>query len=190
MIAEMSRGVLFDADTFQLVVSVTIVTLALTPYLISFGPWLAARMRTRQAAPSAASAAVTEGHVVVVGYGPTGEAVARRLEAGGFTVHAVDLNRRLCERGALDGHTAHMGDATHPEVLEHAGVGSIHRGRGKRGPTRMDRAAVWSTYARSPRAPASSSERVSTDIARCWRRPAQTPWSMKKSRWAVLWRTS
>jgi CPA2 family monovalent cation:H+ antiporter-2 len=122
VIAEMSRGVLLDHETFQLVVSVTIVTLALTPYLISFGPWLAARMRTRRSSVSDASAAVIEGHVVVVGYGPTGEAVVRRLEDVGFSVHVVDLNRGLVDRAALDGHTAHVGDAAHPEVLEHAGV--------------------------------------------------------------------
>ena len=44
VLAERSRGVILDEQTLQLVVSVTIFTLALTPYLIQWGPRLAARL--------------------------------------------------------------------------------------------------------------------------------------------------
>ena len=123
VLAEMTRGSVLDDETFQLVVSVTIATLALTPYLISFGPWLAARLGAARAGGADAPAATAAtGHVLVIGYGPTGEAVGRRLQDAGREIHVVDLNRRLVERAQAHGHVAHLGDATHPEVLEHAAV--------------------------------------------------------------------
>ncbi len=127
VLAEMSRGTILDAGTLQLVVSVTIATLALTPYLIQWGPKLATRLAGGSMARGAASDAEStegqvEGHVVVVGYGPTGEAVGRRLQGTGLDVYVVDLNPRLVQRARSHGLHAHLGDATHPDVLEHVSV--------------------------------------------------------------------
>ena len=123
VLADMTRGSVLDEETFQVVVSVTIATLALTPYLVTFGPWLAARLgAARGARKDVTTATPAAMHVLVVGYGPTGEAVGRRLRDAGREVHVVDLNRRLVERAQAHGHVAHLGDATHPEVLEHAAV--------------------------------------------------------------------
>lgn len=122
VLAGMTRGSVLDEETFQLVVSVTIATLALTPYLLTFGPWLAARLGAARASSDALSPMPAAGHIIVVGYGPTGEAVGRRLHGAGFDVHVVDLNHRLVEQARAHGLTGHLGDATHPEVLEHAGV--------------------------------------------------------------------
>ena len=123
VLAEMSRGTILDGETLQLVVSVTIATLALTPYLMVWGPKLAARLVGRAGAPPEdATGGPAHGHVIVVGYGPTGEAVGRRLERAGLEVHVVDLNPRLVERARAHGLHAHLGDATHPDVLEHLSV--------------------------------------------------------------------
>lgn len=123
VIAEMSRGTILDDDVFQLVVSVTIATLVLTPYLMSFGPWLAERAaRWRGTKSYAPAASALEGHVVLVGYGPTGEAVGHRVHDAGFDVHVIDLNPSLVARAKADGLDAHLGDATQPDVLEHVNV--------------------------------------------------------------------
>ncbi len=122
VLAGLTRGSVLDEETFQLVVSVTIATLALTPYLLTFGPWLAARVRAAGADSGTLPPTPAAGHIVVVGYGPTGEAVGRRLHGTGYDVHVVDLNHRLVARARAHGLTGHLGDATHPEVLEHAAV--------------------------------------------------------------------
>lgn len=66
-------------------------------------------------------------HVIVCGYGSTGQFVARDLAAEGLAVVVVD---RATERVSLaeeDGHTALLGDVLDPEVLQEAG---IERARG------------------------------------------------------------
>jgi len=123
VLADMARGTLLDDQTFQLVISVTIVTLALTPYLVTLGPRLAERLLAgRAGAGTAAPAPPAEHHVLVVGYGPTGEAVALHLHEAGWPVHVIDLNHRLVLRAQAHGLRAHFGDASHPDVLEHAAV--------------------------------------------------------------------
>lgn len=66
-------------------------------------------------------------HVIVCGYGSTGQFVARDLGAEGLQVVVVD---RATERVSLaegDGHLALLGDVLDPEVLKEAG---IERARG------------------------------------------------------------
>lgn len=123
VLAEMTRGTILDDTAFQLVISVTIATLALTPYLASLGPWLGTRLiGVARARPPATTDAPAEGHVIIIGYGPTGEAVGRQLKDAGFEIRVVDLNPRLVARARGHGLEAELGDATHPDVLEHAGV--------------------------------------------------------------------
>ena len=186
VLAEMTRGSVLDDETFQLVVSVTIATLALTPYLISFGPWLAARLgAARGRREDAAAATAATGHVLVVGYGPTGEAVGRRLRDAGREVHVVDLNPRLVERAQAHGHVAHLGDATHPEVLEHAAVGAGARDRRDAARPRGGPRDAWSRCARSRRAPACSFAPATTCTGtRCRRRARRSSWT-RRSRWAA-----
>ncbi|GAB4367957.1 MAG: hypothetical protein Kow0062_00770 [Acidobacteriota bacterium] len=123
VLAQTARGSVLDDEGFQLVISVTIATLALTPYLVGLAPRLATVVRRGGTAARADSAAhPAEGHVLVIGWGPTGQAVGRRLRDEGFPVHVIDLNVRLAESARGEGFTAHVGDASHPDVLEHAAV--------------------------------------------------------------------
>jgi CPA2 family monovalent cation:H+ antiporter-2 len=125
VLAELARDSLLSEELFQLVVSVTIVTLALTPYLIAAAPRVGRRVARvtsngRVAASEAGEA--PSGHVLVVGYGPTGQAVADSLVEIVGEVHVIDLNARLLAEARRNGHHPHLGDASHPEVLEHAAV--------------------------------------------------------------------
>jgi len=126
VLAELSRGSLLDEDLFQLVVSITIVTLALTPYLVAGAPRIAARlMRARrepEQASTSESGAPPRGHVIVVGFGPTGQAVAGALIGCVPEVHVVDLNPHLLALARERGYRTHLGDGTHAEVLEHAAI--------------------------------------------------------------------
>lgn len=126
VLAGLARESLFTPDRFQLVVSVTIVTLALTPYLVAAAPriekWGSRRRAGETARGGEADAAAPAGHVIVVGFGPTGEAVASALASHGHDVRVVDLNPRLLAEARRRGYVTYLGDATHPEVLEHAAV--------------------------------------------------------------------
>jgi CPA2 family monovalent cation:H+ antiporter-2 len=59
---------------------------------------------------------------VVVGYGPIGQTLARLLRDGGIQPVIVETNLETTRRVRNEGYRVVYGDATHPEVLEAAGI--------------------------------------------------------------------
>ncbi len=127
------RGVV-SSEVYTLVVSCTIVCLVVTPYIVAASPHVAAWTERRFGAV-AALAARAGGHgsdpaphpaaapdVLVIGFGPAGQAVGRVLARRRHQAAVIDINpasRPVAERM---GHLAHLGDAHLPEILEHAHV--------------------------------------------------------------------
>ncbi len=129
VLAEISRPTLIDAWTFNLVVSSTIVTLFLTPFLTAaagpVGAAAAASLR-RTSLPTADPGETREApaftdHVIVVGFGPAGQEVAAGLTDRDPPV-IVELNPRLASLGRQRGYRVQMGDAGNPAILEHLRV--------------------------------------------------------------------
>ncbi len=58
------------------------------------------------------------GHVVIVGYGRVGAAVAAQLKEAGADFIAVDLNPHRIIEARAAGLPVYFGDATRPEILE------------------------------------------------------------------------
>lgn len=118
-------------DTFALVVSVTIVTLFATPYLVAVGApagrgveHLLRRMGLVKTGfkPDAALNRELTGHIVVVGFGPAGRAVANRMYQSGSTVVVIDLNP-ISIRAARDaGMRAWVGDASNADMLRQVSI--------------------------------------------------------------------
>jgi CPA2 family monovalent cation:H+ antiporter-2 len=103
-------GVISEAS-FRVMLGAAVMSLLITPYLIAAAPALAARLR----GATGKASIQREGAVIVVGYGPAGEAVVARLQEAGLPVTVLDQN------------PAHappilFGDATQPENLLHAGL--------------------------------------------------------------------
>lgn len=131
VLAAAGRGVLFDEELFRLLVSVTIMTMFLTPYLVSGGPRVAQfvvdRLRQvrliRSVAPVRSSEAMDHGRdVVLIGFGPAGQAVGEGLKGICDRVGVIDLNPAIESRAKAYGFRGYVGDATHSDVLEHAGI--------------------------------------------------------------------
>lgn len=136
-----SASELIDADTFALVVSVTLPTLLVTPYLVAYSPDIGAGVervlrRIGLAATPREEARLEEheplrGHVVIVGYGPAGRAVADAVRSvhtdddgadvddGRHRAVIIDLNPQSVLDARAHGIEAYVGDATMPEILEH-----------------------------------------------------------------------
>ena len=120
-------------ETFKLIVSATLVTLILTPYLVMFAPktgeWVAHRLgrhrkpRTESTKRDAHDESNTDHHpprtLLLIGYGPAGQRVAERAKRLGIHVSVLDLHPRNVQLAIAAGYEAHLGDATHGEVLEH-----------------------------------------------------------------------
>lgn len=134
---------LLSETTFRAIVSATIVSLLMTPYLVQFAPVapgvvrrLVARMSRQQAArldapTSNAADSTKEGEglhgqpvsILLIGFGPAGQRVAGELmQAGIRSIAVVDLNHDNLQIAQRFGLETHVGDATQLEVLEHAGI--------------------------------------------------------------------
>jgi len=136
VLAEVARqGQLIDGGLFELIVAATIGTLFLTPYLVATAPHVAravARFSARSPRalhPSDEASLQPDmewsGHIVIVGFGPAGQCVARALEQDHQAlVVVIELNSKSADVARAYGLRTYIGDATSPEVLEHLCVGA------------------------------------------------------------------
>jgi CPA2 family monovalent cation:H+ antiporter-2 len=124
---------LIDDHLFKLMVSTTIATLFLTPYLVAIAP-RAARVIGRMTASGsfeltagdeASRTAAPDGSIVIVGFGPAGQRVAEGLIGEHKSqLVVVELNPRSAAIGRSYNLRTYIGDATRPEVLEHLHIES------------------------------------------------------------------
>jgi len=114
-------------DIYALIVSVTIVSFLVSAIAVPAAPGFgdrAARLfgkRTFDEIALAGSSHRTD--VIVVGFGPTAELAAVPLMESDCRVTVIDLNRDGIRKAIRCGFEGHIGDASSPEVLEHASVG-------------------------------------------------------------------
>jgi len=128
----LSDGVL-DDHIFRLIVSATVATLFLTPYLVTVAPvsgeWVEERLvglgivSAPMQAPSATSGKLA-GHVIIVGFGPAGQRVTEALRAAEIPTVVVELNPRAVALAKRHGVHAEVGDASQEQILEHVQVAS------------------------------------------------------------------
>jgi len=126
-------GQVISAEMFSLVVSITILTLFLTPYLCAFAPtagargerllrkWGLAKLGTHDDASLGRELA---SHIVVVGFGPAGRAVANRMVQSGSTVVVVDLNPTSIKAAREAGMRGVLGDASSSDLLKQVNIHS------------------------------------------------------------------
>jgi len=114
---------LLTPETYQLFLAVAIVSMALTPLLISLAPRLAERLWGR-AAPGAGTPEDTklEDHLVIVGYGISGRLLARAAKAGNIPYVIYDLNPHTVKVEKQRGEPIHFGDLTYEPLMEAAGI--------------------------------------------------------------------
>jgi CPA2 family monovalent cation:H+ antiporter-2 len=117
---------LIGTELFELMVSVIVATLFLTPYLVALAPRLA-RFIERHAPATGDTDGVSEGrsaHVVLVGFGPAGQAVATHLRKEKTPLVLIEWNPLLAQRADAMGIDTIIGDATRTDVLTRASVGT------------------------------------------------------------------
>jgi CPA2 family monovalent cation:H+ antiporter-2 len=110
--------------------SATILSLLISPFLVKYGPWLGKQAEYLlvslgwiQPAPAVKAAIPDRGHFLVIGLGPSGMMTTDMLRHEGANVLAIDINRELVRAARKNGVNSMVGDANHPEVLEHAHAG-------------------------------------------------------------------
>ena len=123
-----TRGLL-NYDGFQLGVSATVLSLMLTPLLIVYAKPIGIAIETGLKAIGFKLSDTMDpeevpcsrsGHVVIAGYGPAGEEVAKTLHLAGIETYVIDLNPKLVEKAREDGSVATIGNCAQRENLDHA----------------------------------------------------------------------
>jgi CPA2 family monovalent cation:H+ antiporter-2 len=100
----------------------TPLAMAVGPRLVggaAYVPWLNRRLDAEP--PSIELPEPPSGHVIVAGYGLTGQRVCRAVRGLGLTYVAVDRNPDKVRAAHAAGDRAVLGDVAHPEVLEELG---------------------------------------------------------------------
>lgn len=126
-----NKGVL-DSGLFDLLLSSAVLMLLLTPYMIQYaepiGHWIAGMIipsRRRRMAldrfEKRTEAKQQKGRVIVVGFGPAGQAVCAALKSRNIPYFILEMNYRTVSSCRVH-EPIEIGDATQPEILEHAGV--------------------------------------------------------------------
>ncbi|MCX7598259.1 MAG: cation:proton antiporter [Armatimonadetes bacterium] len=138
-----ARHGLLDEHSYQLFLSVSVLTMAVTPLLLQLAPAVAARVqkvssgvgaslptfsKLRPRRPAHAlhkklqEAEDLHNHVVLVGYGVNGRNVARVLKRKGIPYVVLELNPSTVRRIQAQGEKVIYGDACRRELLSLAGV--------------------------------------------------------------------
>ena len=120
---------LLSNDWSQLVVSITIVSLFFTPFMIKFAPRIG--LKVQKFLNNKKSAKVFDAEVLssnpariyVIGYGPAGREVTRQLKDSYLDEIAImDLTKDSLDSAELEGFKTYMGDVRQLEVLQHSGL--------------------------------------------------------------------
>jgi CPA2 family monovalent cation:H+ antiporter-2 len=120
---------LLSGDNYQLFLDVSVLTMALTPFIMASAPRLAEKM-SRLPLPSRLQSgsllrqppheAGKRDHLLIVGFGVTGRNLARAAQAGGIPYVIIEMNPETVRAERQKGEPIYFGDATNPEVLQHA----------------------------------------------------------------------
>jgi CPA2 family monovalent cation:H+ antiporter-2 len=120
---------LLSNDWSQLVVSVTIVSLFFTPFMIKFAPRIGLKVQqflNNKKSGKAFDAEVLSSNparIYVIGYGPAGREVTRQLKDSYLDEIAImDLTKDSLDSAELEGFKTYMGDVRQLDVLQHSGL--------------------------------------------------------------------
>ena len=135
MIADVARsGGVISGELFELMTTVAVTTLMVTPYLVAAAPGVArlvdsfsfkgARERIGEKQGSGHGELPSRDHIVIAGFGPAGRQVAEELLKEDHPLVVIELNPRPAAEATALGVPLVVGDATRWELLQRVGVAS------------------------------------------------------------------
>lgn len=123
ILEEGRRHGLLAEDTFQLLLASSVLTMVLAPSMVQAAPSVAQRiLGERGKPPKDELEAKLSGHVIVVGFGTAGKLLVRVLQETRIRHVVIEMNAESVRRAKKDGVSILFGDASRPEVLEHASL--------------------------------------------------------------------
>ncbi|MDQ2695590.1 MAG: cation:proton antiporter, partial [Pseudomonadota bacterium] len=121
---------LLDFNSSQPILAAVLVSMVVAPVLIRHNAALARVLLPRPQRPAsgrrrgeiAAAVEAAQGHVILCGYGRTGQALAAFLESEGLAWVALDVEPARVKRAWESGRPVFYGDAARQEILHAAGL--------------------------------------------------------------------
>jgi CPA2 family monovalent cation:H+ antiporter-2 len=112
---------LLTADMYQLFLSVSILTMALTPLLMATAPRLAEMLGAKRREPEGKGGEAKDG-LLIVGYGLNGRNLYLAVKDSEIPVSILEMNPDTVRAERSAGDPISFGDATQDAVLLHAGI--------------------------------------------------------------------
>ena len=111
-------------ELWQILLGASVITMALTPFLIGAAPKLASRLVRHAPVPSTLreSERTLQDHVVILGYGMGGQLVTESLIELSVPYVVLELNGATVRNARARSVNIHYADVSAPEPLEAAGV--------------------------------------------------------------------
>lgn len=122
---------IFDEEFFQMMVSVSIFTLLVAPFLISNSvkvassfskPFIRLRFWDAESVMDSTQSGGAEGHVILVGYGPAGKCVHDAFVNSNLETIVIETNPKSVERIRKGGTRAEVGDASRSTILNYVHI--------------------------------------------------------------------
>lgn len=114
---------LMGTSGYQLFLAASVLTMALTPFLIRLAPVVGDLAARGAPAPVTEAPSGLSDHLIVVGFGFGGRRLAKAARAAGIDYTVIEANAETVREQARQGEPISHGDATHQAVLDAAGVG-------------------------------------------------------------------
>ena len=127
LVAAGRDGGVIGPELFTGVVSITMLSMFLAPYMVSYAEPLAKKFFNWISKHPVAAATLKDETAVckkalIIGFGPAGKKVANILKSMGVVPEIIELNPTAIESAAREGVVIYLGDATKADVLDHAGI--------------------------------------------------------------------
>ena len=118
-------------DIYQLFLAVSVLTMAVTPFIISVAPYVTdsvmrlpipSRLKSGLYPPESEKRGGNNDHLVIIGFGVNGRNLSRAAAVAGIPHVIVDMNPETVRQERKSGKPIFYGDATQETVLHHADI--------------------------------------------------------------------
>jgi CPA2 family monovalent cation:H+ antiporter-2 len=120
---------LFGDDMFKWIVSVTIMSILISPFMVTHATSVSRGILTRMSRHLVLFPGDVDmqqqrepERIFIIGFGPAGQKVADALLENKMTPAVIEMKPKTARMAQKRGLTVHMGDAASEDVLNHAGV--------------------------------------------------------------------
>ncbi|MBE0447056.1 MAG: cation:proton antiporter [Actinobacteria bacterium] len=122
---------LLTGDVYQLFLTVSVLTMAVTPFIMAFAPRIAdfslrlpmpSRLKLGWNSMQEISDTAKKDHLIIIGFGFNGKNLARAASVASIPYVIIEMNAEIVRTEREKGEPIYYGDATQEAVLEHAGI--------------------------------------------------------------------